>query len=348
MVVLSASICSKNGKVLMARQFCEMTRVRIEGLLAAFPKLMEGGSKQHTFIETESVRYVYQPMEGLYLLLLTNRSSNIVEDLETLRLLSKVVADVAGSTNEEDILKFSFELVFAFDEVVVPGGYREYINLQGIRTNMEMESHEERLHKLIEQSRMDAAKEQMQKKARDITKERRRKEDLERQSGVSGAGGGGKYEGFGGDNRSGSGSGSGGSNSGFGGSGGASDDPYSSQSSYMPSVREPVETEKPKPRSTKKGMSLGMKGKANNALEAMAKEEHIDIKAAEKKRSKAPVEPAAKPKAVVNTKDPVALTIEERLIVTLNREGGLEQMEVSCTSHTHCVIWTVANLPVVA
>jgi hypothetical protein len=32
---------------------------------------------------------VYQPIEALFLLLVTNKASNIVEDLETLRLLSK-------------------------------------------------------------------------------------------------------------------------------------------------------------------------------------------------------------------------------------------------------------------
>ena len=58
-VVLSAAVCTKNGKALVARQFINMSRIRIEGLLAAFPKLMGSGSgTQHTFIETDSVRCV--------------------------------------------------------------------------------------------------------------------------------------------------------------------------------------------------------------------------------------------------------------------------------------------------
>eukprot|EP01038_Epipyxis_sp_PR26KG_P004625 gene4625-6504_t len=166
MVVLSAAICTKSGKALLSRQFVEMTRIRIEGLLAAFPKLMGTDSKQHTFVETDTVRYVYQAMDSLYLLLITNRASNIVEDLETLRLLSKVIPNVAGTTNnlsEEKVVEKSFELIFAFDEVLTSGGYRESITLQQIRTNMEMESHEEKLHNMIKLSKMEGAKD----KARD-------------------------------------------------------------------------------------------------------------------------------------------------------------------------------------
>lgn len=49
-----------------------MQRSRIEGLLASFPKLTSTG-QQHTTVETEHVRFVYQPLDDLFMVLITNR-----------------------------------------------------------------------------------------------------------------------------------------------------------------------------------------------------------------------------------------------------------------------------------
>eukprot|EP00775_Hariotina_reticulata_P013883 gene13883-14003_t len=169
MVVLAASIVTKSGKALVSRQYMDMSRIRIEGLLAAFPKLV-GSGKQHTYVETENVRYVYQPMEGMFLLLVTNRGSNILEDLDTLRMLSKLVPEYAGNNMEEDaVSRAAFDLIFAFDEVI-SHGHKENITVQQVKQNCEMESHEEKLHKMIIQSKINDTKDIMKRKASEIDK----------------------------------------------------------------------------------------------------------------------------------------------------------------------------------
>jgi hypothetical protein len=118
MVVLAAALLSRAGKMLMSRQFIEMPRLRIEGLLAAFPKLLGGGKKQHTVIETDNVRYVYRCLDQMYLLLITNKGSNIIADLDTLELMSKIIPDTCQGTSEDRVLDSAFELIIAFDEVI--------------------------------------------------------------------------------------------------------------------------------------------------------------------------------------------------------------------------------------
>jgi hypothetical protein len=56
-------------------------------------------------------------LQALYLLLVTNKASNILEDLETLRLLAKVVPEYVPSLDEDGVSQAAFELLFAFDEV---------------------------------------------------------------------------------------------------------------------------------------------------------------------------------------------------------------------------------------
>ena len=145
---------------------------------------------QHTFIETDSVRYVYQPIEDLFLLLITNKASNIVEDLETLRLLSKLVPEVAGGVSEDRVMDKMFELVFAFDEVLTTGGHRENITMTQIQTNLTMDSHEEKLHKMIEQSKIGSAKEEADRKAKAFREEKRQQKMAGIGGGMSNVGGG--------------------------------------------------------------------------------------------------------------------------------------------------------------
>jgi len=184
MVVLAIAILNKLGRLLISRQFREMQRTRVEGLLAAFPKLLEnemtrsGENRQHTFLESDTVRYVYQPVENLYVVLITNKTSNIVQDLETLRLVSKLLAElspIVGVIDETAVYEAAFDLIFAFDEVIDWGGYAEAVNVPQIRQYLEMYSHEERLAKMIKESKMHEAKEEMRRKANLIEKQ---KQDL--------------------------------------------------------------------------------------------------------------------------------------------------------------------------
>ncbi|XP_045507921.1 coatomer subunit delta [Colias croceus] len=170
MVLIAATVCTKSGKALVSRQFVEMTKARIEGLLAAFPKLMTSG-RQHTFVETESVRYVYQPLDKLYMLLITTKASNILEDLETLRLFSRVVPEYCTQLTEAEVLNQAFNLLFAFDEIVALG-YRESVNLAQVRSFVEMDSHEEKIYQAVRQTQEREAANRMREKAKELQRER--------------------------------------------------------------------------------------------------------------------------------------------------------------------------------
>ena len=339
---------------LVSRQYVQMTRVRVEGLLAAFPKLV-GAGKQHTYVETENVRYVYQPLEcgTMYLLLVTTKGSNILEDLEVLRLLAKTLPEYTqGQVDEEGVSFAAFDLIFAFDEIISLG-YKENVTMAQVRTFTEMNSHEEKLHKMMIQSKINDTKDVMKRKAMEIDKvkleTKLQQQTLQRDNyGGGGYGGGGRDSfggssgGYGGDMRGDFGSGSSmgtyddGRNDEFGymgrgGGGGSfgddrpsggfrsqySDDPYKSGASSMPqkSLAGP-----------KKGMQLGGKPKTNQFLESLRAEgEAVDTDMGFA-RSEAAA-PAPEPVHVAPSES-VSLVVEEKLNVTLNRNGGLEQMDL--------------------
>lgn len=296
MVLLAAAVCTKAGKAVVSRQFVEMTRTRVEGLLAAFPKLMNTG-KQHTFVETESVRYVYQPLEKLYMVLITTKNSNILEDLETLRLFSRVIPEYCRVLEEAEVSEHCFDLIFAFDEIVALG-YRENVNLAQIRTFTEMDSHEEKVFRAVRETKEGEARAEMKRRAKEL---QRARQDAERA--------GKKSPGFGG----------------FG---------SSSMSSVTSAtiITDTIEPEKPKmapapvrPSGPNKALKLGVKGKEVDFFVDKLKSEGENIITSSAGRKASDASKVLQPP--VNTES-VHLRVEEKISLTCGRDGGLQNMEV--------------------
>ncbi|CAG8627903.1 8374_t:CDS:2 [Ambispora gerdemannii] len=270
-----------------------MPRPRIEGLLASFPKLTSAG-QQHTTIEIEHVRYVYQPLDELYIVLITNRQSNILQDIDTLHLFARVVSDVCRSTDEREILKNSFELLSAFDEIVSLG-YRENVNLAQVKSIIEMESHEEKIQEILARQE---AKEELKRRAKQL--EVQKKEMLKR-----------------------------GGNSSFGSNFSQSLNRLASysepqvQSTFDDGVRTSYSSSPSSSVSSKaKGMQLGRKQKVSDLFEAVKSEtgfeeivEKTNVRSSTTAVSKVPMES-------------VHISISEKISLEANRDGGLENLEI--------------------
>ncbi|GAA5862770.1 hypothetical protein JCM3774_001916 [Rhodotorula dairenensis] len=176
MVVLAASIVTKSGKPLLSRQFVGLPRPRLESLLSSFPRLVSPAS-EHTVVEASGVRFVYTPLDDLYVVLITNTQSNILLDLSTLSLVTRIATELGsggrgGAISEVDVIRVNFEILSAWDEVISLG-WRENVNLQQVRNILEMESHEEKIQEIIARNKEHEAKEELKRRARQLEMQRR-------------------------------------------------------------------------------------------------------------------------------------------------------------------------------
>lgn len=315
MPIISAGIVTKQGKVVLSRQFTDISRIRVEGLLSAFPRLLSTtNSKQSTFIETGSVRYVYQPVDALLLVLITTKTSNIVEDLATLRLMGRIIPEYVPSFEEHVVTDKTFEILFAFDEIVV-NGHRDNNTMEQVMTYLAMESHEEEVAKEEQRQRILAANKVAKERAAQIKAQKR-------EMGYSGIGSGGIGGGMGGGGRGGD----------FG-----YDDPDPANHSgsrygnVVPmqalntAIEEPAAAPSRKVGAAGGGMTLGRAKKATDTASKVLLETGgpaVTLAA-----------PAAASGAANATSGPssssgVHIKIEEKISASLHRDGGLENLDV--------------------
>ncbi|KAI5305202.1 hypothetical protein KEM56_005023 [Ascosphaera pollenicola] len=310
MVVLAASICTRGGKAVLSRQFREIARSRIEALLASFPKLAQSGT-QHTIVEQDNVRYVYQPLDELYIVLITNRQSNILQDIDSLHLFAQVVTSICRSLDEREILRNAFELLSAFDELVTLG-YRENLSLTQIKTFLSMDSHEERIQEIIERNKELEASEERKRKAKQLELQRKEAARTNR----------------------------------MGGMGGGMGVHTPSFSSYTPPVQPTIpdnltdsyEAEKrksfQKPLPVRgKGMQLGKKSKTTDIYEKVRGDFGPEVEETPlvSPAVSTPHHVAAAPRVsedFVGDREPVHVIINEALSAKLTRDGALQSIEI--------------------
>jgi hypothetical protein len=186
----------------------------------------------------------------------------------------------------EQVTESAFELIFAFDEIVGLG-YREDVNIQQIRTYIEMESHDENIAKMVKKSKEAEQREYVcllsstsdhsvcvccltlssriptrryaKRVAKDLSLQKRQRERMGLGSGMGGMGSnsGGMGSGGGGGGMGGMGSGSMGGRSG-GGDGGGFGAPVETAASSAPAPS--------RGRAKRGGLKLGNKGKKDNAF----------------------------------------------------------------------------------
>ena len=288
-----------------------MQRSRVEALLASFPKLADTAS-QHTTVEQDNVRFVYQPLDELYMVLITNRQSNILQDINTLHLFAQVVGSICKTMDEREIGRHAFELLSAFDEVVTLG-YRENLTMSQIKTFLDMESHEERIQEIIARNKELEATEERKRRAKQLELQRKEMSRAQRGSGNMG-----------------------------------SMARAPSYPTYTPAASTPTmpdtydsytaaKNEKfGKPMATRgKGMQLGKKNKTGSMFEAVRGDLGPEAEASAPLAGvPMPAAPSAQPSLAATPGRPsteresVHVTVAEAISAKLSREGAIESFEV--------------------
>ena len=173
MAALSVVICDKSAKIIFARQFFNISRMDLEEYIIQFSRGVDS-CKEITHFESDKVRYIFIPIDTFYLILITTKNSNIIEDTEILKLIYRLIQDLCNSINQESIVENAFEIMLGIDDIVSLG-YRNSVNLGQIKQYLQMESAEEKEFKRKKEEQELAVQKALEEKGREFDRQRREK-----------------------------------------------------------------------------------------------------------------------------------------------------------------------------
>ena len=173
MAALSVVICDKRAKIIFARQFFNISRMDLEEYIVQFSRGVDS-CKEITHFESDKVRYIFIPIDTFYLILITTKNSNIIEDTEILKLIYRLILDLCGTIDQETIVENAFEIMLGVDDIVSLG-YRNAVNLGQIKQYLQMESAEEKEFKRKKEEQELAVQKALEEKGREFDRQRREK-----------------------------------------------------------------------------------------------------------------------------------------------------------------------------
>ena len=91
-------------------------------------------------------------------MLISSKSSNIIEDQQTIKMLYSICSKVCHEgITEENIDKNCVDIILGFDDAISMG-YRESVTLQEIDQQLKMESADEKAHNALMKQRIEDAR----------------------------------------------------------------------------------------------------------------------------------------------------------------------------------------------
>jgi len=176
MAALSVVICNKNARIVFARQFFSLTRMDLEEYIVQFSRGVDA-CKEITHFESDKVRYIFIPIDNLYLILITTKNSNIIEDTEILKLIYRLIQDICGTIDNDTIIQNAFEIMLGIDDIVNLG-YRNSVNLTQVKQYLQMESAEEKEFKRKRREQELAVQKALAEKGKEFDRQRKEKKFL--------------------------------------------------------------------------------------------------------------------------------------------------------------------------